>query len=127
MKMQIVKTIENSGLIGGSVDPSHGSSFVSQGGIDYLVGALFILLGIMVFILFQKKAKNKYEKYKQDQLDLYNKNRGTKVTDYKKTTLYVPFFEKAKFTAPIMFTILFITIGLLFIIWTATGSPSSIF
>lgn len=118
--------IQNSGLIGNSVSPTQGSSFTSLGGVDYIIGTLFILIGLLIFVLFQRKTKVKLEQYKKDQLFLYNKKRNIKISDYQKTSLYVPFWEKAKSSTPIMLTILFITVGLFWIIWTATGSPSSV-
>ena len=120
-----VKVLNHSGIIGGATDPSHGNSFTSLGGVDYIIGTVFILFGLLIYVLFQRKAKEKYEQYKKDQLALYNKNRGTNVKDYNKTNLYVPFWEKAKFSAPIMLTMLFIMVGVFWIIWTATGTPIS--
>ena len=84
--MKTIKLFANQGMS----DPFKKSNFVSMGGIDYLVGALLILLGITIFVLFQKKATKKLKAYKQEQLDLYNKNRGTNVRNYEDTKLYVP-------------------------------------
>lgn len=106
-----------------ATSPTHGNSFTSMGGIDYIIGSIFIVLGILVYFAFQRKSKAKYEAYKKSQLDLYNKNRGTKVSDYSRTSLYVPFWDKAKFTAPVMISLLFVIVGLFWIIWTATGTP----
>ncbi|NQZ66139.1 MAG: hypothetical protein HRT99_02925 [Mycoplasmatales bacterium] len=103
--------------------PAESTSFQSMGGVDYIIGTLFILIGLVIYVLFQKKAKIRAEKYKQEQLVEYNKNRGTNVSDYKKTRLYLPFWEKVKFVTPIMLTITFILIGSLWIIWAATGVP----
>ena len=105
--------IQHSGVIGNSVSPTKSNSFVSLGGVDYLMGALFILLGILIFVLYYKKSKLKYDNYKKEQLALYNKNKGTKITDYKKTKLYVPFWNVAKASTPVMSTALFIMMGIL--------------
>ena len=104
-------------------NPTQHTSFVDQGGIDYMLGALFILLGIGIFLVFNKKAKTKMLDYKKRQLEEYNKNRGTKVTDYSNTRLYLPFWERAKFITPIMLTALFVMVGIFFIVWTAKGAP----
>ena len=106
----------------GVSDPFKKSNFVSMGGIDYLIGALLILLGITVFFLFQKKAKRNLAIYKQKQLDVYNKNRNTKVTNYNTTKLFVPVWQKIKFSAPVLFTALLIIVGLSFIMVAATGN-----
>ena len=117
--MEPIRLLANNGVS----DPFKKSNFVSMGGVDYLVGALLILLGIAIFLLFQKKATAKMNKYKQEQLDLYNKNRGTNVKDYEDTKLFVPVWEKFKFSAPIMLTVLFIIVGFSFIMVAATGHP----
>ena len=77
--------------IAGGANPTQHTSFVAQGGIDYMLGALFILLGIGIFLVFNKKAKNKMLDYKKRQLAEYNKNRKTDVKDYSNTRLYLPF------------------------------------
>lgn len=107
--------------IKGVHDPFKESNFVSMGGIDYLIGALLILLGITVFLLFQKKAKRNLINYKKEQLEVYNKNRNTNVSNYDSTKLFVPVWQKIKFSAPILFTFLFIIVGLSFIMVAATG------
>ena len=88
--IEIIKNIKHNGIIN-TKSPATGNSFVSLGGVDYLIGSLFILLGILVFVMFQNKAKIKSKKYKEEQLKIYNKNRKTKISDYKKTSLYLPF------------------------------------
>ena len=106
-----------------NISPSKGTSFQSLGGIDYLMGSLLILIGILIFVLFHRKARQKMEEYKKEQLKVYNKNRKTNVQDYSKTSLYVPFWPKAKYSAPVMCLVLFVFVGLSWIIWTATGVP----
>lgn len=105
------------------VDPTDHTTFVSMGGIDYIIGALLIIIGITIFVLFNKKAKINAQIYKNKQLEQYNKNRNSKVTDYNRTKLFLPFWEKTKFVTPIMLTITFIFVGVTWIIWTATGVP----
>ena len=78
-------------IIKGGANPTKHTSFVSMGGIDYLIGTLLILLGITIFILFNKKAKVNMLKYKEQQLAEYNKNKKTRITDYSRTRLYLPF------------------------------------
>ncbi len=106
-----------------TIDPARSTSFQSMGGVDYIIGALFILIGILIYVLFQKKAKLRANNYKKEQLEQYNKNRGTKVTDYNRTKLYLPFWEKVKYVSPIMLTVTFILVGAIWIIWSATGTP----
>lgn len=108
-----------------STSPTHGNSFTSLGGVDYIIGSIFILFGILIYFAFHKKAQRNHENYKQRQLEIYNKNRGTNVSDYSKTNLYIPFWQKAKLTAPIMLCLLFVIVGVFWIIWTATGTPVS--
>lgn len=73
------------------VDPTDHTTFVSMGGIDYIIGALLIIIGITIFVLFNKKAKINAQIYKNKQLEQYNKNRNSKVTDYNRTKLFLPF------------------------------------
>lgn len=103
--------------------PTEKTSFSSQGGIDYIVGALFILIGLLIFVLFNRKSKEKAEDYKKRQLEKYNENHKTKISDYKKTTLYLPFWERVKQVSPVMLCVLFIIMGISFITWTASGTP----
>ena len=109
------------GAHNGVSDPFKKSNFVSMGGVDYLIGALLILIGITIYLLFQKKAKINLANYKKEQLEVYNKNRNLNVLNYESTKLFVPVWQKIKFSAPILFTFLFIIIGLSFIMVAATG------
>lgn len=104
-------------------DPSHKVTFSSMGGVDYIIGAMLIILGFLVFFAFNNKAKRKIKEYKQLQLDVYNKNRGTKITDYNNTNLFLPPMVKFETSAPILLMILFVAMGVFWIIWTATGTP----
>lgn len=98
-------------------NPFQETTFQSQGGIDYLIGALFVLLALSA-LLFVRKAKQGAEDYKKRQLKEYNKNRPNQrpVTDYSKTRLYLPMFERMKFSAPIMMAILFAAVALAFFV-----------
>lgn len=98
-------------------NPFYGSSFKSLGTYNYLIGSIFILLAIGA-ALFIKKAQLKAKDYKKKQLIKYNKNRPQQrdATNYKKTGLYLPFWEKVKLSAPIMFTILFVIMGITFFV-----------
>jgi hypothetical protein len=90
--------------------------FVSIGGIDYVAGSILIIIGILVYIAFNSKAKKKAKYYKSKQLEQYNKNNKTNISDYKKTNLYLPFFEKIKFLAPSMISVTCVFVGLSLII-----------
>lgn len=105
---------------GSSNNPFYKTAFVSNGYADYLIGALFVLLCILC-ILFISKAKRRMLEYKQKQLKQYNKNRPHKreVTDYNKTRLFLPFWEKVKFFAPIFFAVLFAIMAIVFF----SGTP----
>lgn len=96
-------------------NPFQETTFQSQGGIDYLIGALFVLLALSS-LLFIRKAKQRAEEYKKRQLKEYNKNRPTQrpETDYSRTRLYLPMFERMKFSAPIMLAVLFAAVAIAF-------------
>ena len=106
-----------------NISPSEGTTFVSMGGVDYIIGTLFILIGLLIYIVFQKKSIKNIKDFKKRQLDQYNKNKKTKVTDYNKTKLFLPFGERVKTSSPVMLFALFVIIGLSWIIWTAIGVP----
>ena len=101
-------------------DPFYHSNFVSLGGIDYLIGALFFLLAIIA-LTFIPRANRKFKEYKAAQLKTYNKNRPREidVTNYEKTTLYPPLGLKIKHAAPILIAIVFVVIAITFM----TGRP----
>lgn len=99
--------------------PFQKTAFISNGSADYLIGAIFTLLSILC-ILFISRAKRKMLEYKKKQLKQYNKNRPNKrdVTDYDKTRLFLPFWEKAKFFAPVFFAVLFAIMAVVFFVRT---------
>ncbi|MCR8612889.1 MAG: hypothetical protein NC236_00180 [Mycoplasma sp.] len=107
-----------------AVDPTEKNYFISLGGIDYIFAGVLILIGIFVLVFFQKKARHNTDLYKKRQLEEYNKKRKIKETDYDKTGLYLPMWERAKRNAPFMIFATFIIIGVIWIIYTATGKTS---
>lgn len=117
---EIIKTIQHAAS---SINPFETQTFKSMGGVDYIIGSLFILIGLLIYVLFNRKSKTRLAEYKKEQLALYNKNRRTNVSDYSRTGLYVPFWERVKHSSPIMLTVLFILMGITWIVWTATGAP----
>ena len=75
------------------------------------IGSIFIILGIAIWFLYPK-AKRKADEYKQKQLIEYNKQKNKNETSYARTGMYLPAWEKAKMFAPVFFGILFIFIGI---------------
>lgn len=98
-------------------NPFYESVFEPIGDYSYLIGAIFLLLAI-ASALFIKKAQQNAEDYKKRQLIKYNENRPNQrpATDYRKTKLFLPFWEKVKLSAPIMFLIVFLIVGITFIV-----------
>ncbi|MBN3534604.1 hypothetical protein [Mycoplasma procyoni] len=85
--------------------------------LQVILGVLFILLGIVTFLLYPK-AKRKAEEYKKGQLEEYKKLHkiapATNVS-YESTKMYLPAWENFKLGLPIIFGIVFIVIGISFI------------
>lgn len=117
----IITTLKNQTLnyARSSSSPFQKTSFISNGAADYLLGAIFVLLSI-ICVLFISKAKRNMLSYKQKQLKEYNKNRPHKrdETNYDKTRLFLPFWERIKFFAPIFFFVLFAIMAVIFFVRT---------
>lgn len=84
--------------------------------VGYTFGSLLIVIGICIFFLFQKKAKTRKENYKKEQLAEYNKKYNKNEKDYKRTGMYLPGFEIAKASAPVMMCALLVFIGIAWIV-----------
>ena len=79
--------------------------------ISYAFGSLFVVLGILLFFRYPS-VKLKRDNYRKRQLIEYQKNNPKKThLRYEQTNLYLPFWEKVKFMAPVFFGVLFICIG----------------
>ena len=106
----------------GAENPFYTSSFTSNGGADYVIGGMCILLSILS-LLFIPKVKGKMADYKKRQLEEYNKNRpGRKdATNYESTGLYLPMFERMKYSSPVILCVLFLLVGVTFF----AGKPIS--
>ena len=95
-----------------TANPFEESTFKSMGGIDYIIGSLFFLLAL-VAAMYIKKARDNLRKYKAEQFKEYQKNNPKSAAkNYSQTKLYVPIFERAKSVAPVMFAILFVFVGI---------------
>ncbi len=92
--------------------------FYQSGNLDYVFGALFIVLGI-VLIFFYPRSKANAKKYKQRQLEEYKKQNPKASSDYEKTGMFLPPWERTKMFAPLFFSAVFIIIGIAFL----TGQP----
>lgn len=79
--------------------------------ISYTFGSLFVALGILLFFRYPN-AKKRRDNYRKRQLIEYHKNNPKKThLRYEQTSLYLPFWEKVKFMAPVFFGVLLICIG----------------
>lgn len=85
-----------------------------EGPILIIFGAIFILLGIALFGLFPY-TKRKGNLYKQKQLDLYKEKHNRLNIKYEDTNMYLPAWEKAKVFSPLFFGMVFIIIGVGFL------------
>ena len=83
--------------------------------VGYTFGSIFILLGIAVWFLYPK-SKRKADDYKKQQLIEYNKQKNRNETSYERTGMFLPPFEKAKMFAPVFFGIIFIFMGISWIV-----------
>lgn len=83
--------------------------------VGYSFGSIFIALGIAV-LFYAPRAGRKARAYKARQLELYNEQHHRKETNYKKTGMYLPVWERVKQMAPVFFGVLFIIIGIAWIV-----------
>ncbi len=89
------------------IDPSFSIAF----------GIIFIVLGLSFFGLFPY-TKRKGNLYKQKQLDLYKQKYNFSNARYEDTNMNLPPWEKAKVFYPLFFGLLFIIIGISFLLKT---------
>ena len=92
--------------------------FYRNGSLDYVFGALFIILGIALLLLYPK-AKANAKKYKRKQMEEYKKMNPKAPSDYESTGMFLPPWERTKLFAPVFFCIVAIIIGIAFL----TGQP----
>lgn len=91
------------------------STFKSQGNFDYIAGAFFLVMALLA-ALYIKRAKRNLDRYKNDQLVAYNENHSKHASRYEDTSLYIPFWERMKSIAPVMFLLLFVFIAITFFV-----------
>ncbi len=91
--------------------------FHNLGTIGYVFGALFIILAIAILALWPKAKKNA-QKYKENQMMEYKNKNPKSTNDYSKTGMYLPAWERTKYFAPILLCLVFLLIGLAFLIGT---------
>lgn len=89
-----------------SDNPFYNDTFVRHGGVDYLMGALCILLALLS-AFYIRNSKRKMEEYKKQQLEEYNKNHNKNVKDYNSTGMYLPMKQRFFYGLPITLVVLF--------------------
>lgn len=79
-------------------------------------GILFVLFGVVLFLQYPKQ-KTKLQQFKNEQLEEFRKNNPKKkYIPYESTGLYVPSWERMKINSPLILGLVFLIIGLFFII-----------
>lgn len=84
----------------------------------YTLGSLFLALSLACFALYPNAVK-KSQKYKEEQIKEYIKqkriNEKVKI-DYNSTKMFLPPKEKAKLFMPVFFGLVFLLLGIAFMI-----------
>lgn len=102
------------------VDGSNPVNRVGVGAFDwpswvgYTFGSLLLVIGIAFFFLYNKRFQQRKEAYKKEQLAEYNKKYNKKETNYSRTGMYLPAWEKAKASFPAMIAV---TLGFVGVAW----------
>ncbi|WP_051616797.1 hypothetical protein [Mycoplasmopsis sturni] len=80
-------------------------------------GVLFAFVAVCFVILYLTWGISKIRKYKNQQLKDYGRNHPTKKhLAYDKTGMYVPSWQRAKYTSPIFAGVTFGIISVVFIV-----------
>ena len=116
-QVNILNTIKRSAAA--AID-GHETKYTWPEWVGYTFGSLFIVLGICCFALIPR-AHNKMKAYKKSQLDAYNKKYNKREVDYTKTGMYLPAMEKIKYFLPLCFAIVFMMLGIGFMIGHSLG------
>ncbi|UWV82486.1 hypothetical protein [Mycoplasmopsis cynos] len=81
-----------------------------------IIGAIFIVIGLLFFLYYIKISIKKLREFKERQLQTYYNDNPKKTHSlYERTGLYIPSRERVKFNFPLFFGILVIFIGVAFI------------
>ena len=90
--------------------------------VGYTFGSLFVVLGLICF-LFIRRAQRNVREYKERQMDAYaSQNHGRRPRSYEASGMFVPAWERAKSFAPILFGMVFIMIGIAWIVGNTLGT-----
>lgn len=91
------------------------ANFLWPDWVGYSFGTIFIILGLVI-LTFIPRAKRNASIYRKRQLEEYNKQNKSQITDYKKTKMFLPPWERTKYFAPTFFGVLFIFVGIAFMV-----------